>query len=363
VLAGLLGGTTAWATTDRTKTVDIRVDGESQQFNTKASDVADVLADAGITVADHDIVAPALDASVSDGGEIVVRRGHLLVLTVDGARRSVWVNALSVDEALDQLGFDESNFVSVSRSMRLHSSPVSVVVSSPKRVTFAVDGKTWSVVTPGPTVRDALSAAAISLGADDRVSVSLDADIAPGQVIRVQRVKIGLAAEQAAIPFDVVRQSDASLNKGQESVTTWGVEGQKRLTFKVTYVDGKVEKKVLLHSQVTKQPRDQVMRIGTKPVPTTATPPAAAVAAQPVNTSGLNWDAVAACESGGNWSINTGNGYYGGLQFDAGTWLSNGGGQYAPRADLATKDQQIAVATKLYNARGASPWPVCGQRL
>ena len=75
------------------------------------------------------------------------------------------------------------------------------------------------------------------------------------------------------------------------------------------------------------------------------------------------WDRVANCESGGNWHINTGNGYYGGLQFNASTWLSNGGGAYAPRADLASREQQIAIATKLYNARGSSPWPVCGKRL
>jgi hypothetical protein len=80
-------------------------------------------------------------------------------------------------------------------------------------------------------------------------------------------------------------------------------------------------------------------------------------------SNGLNWDAVAACESGGNWHINTGNGVYGGLQFDSGTWLANGGGAYAGRADLASREQQIAVATRLYNARGSSPWPVCGQRL
>jgi hypothetical protein len=85
--------------------------------------------------------------------------------------------------------------------------------------------------------------------------------------------------------------------------------------------------------------------------------------APPTSTSGLNWDGVAACESGGDWSINTGNGYYGGLQFDSGTWLSNGGGAYAPRADLASRDQQIAVANRIYASRGSSPWPVCGQYL
>lgn len=74
---------------------------------------------------------------------------------------------------------------------------------------------------------------------------------------------------------------------------------------------------------------------------------------------GLNWDALAAKESSGNWSINTGNGYYGGLQFDQPTWDQYGGGQYAPRADLATRDQQIAVAQQAYDARGGGStlWP------
>ena len=75
------------------------------------------------------------------------------------------------------------------------------------------------------------------------------------------------------------------------------------------------------------------------------------------------WNRLAGCESGGNWHINTGNGFYGGLQFDIGTWDSNGGGQYASRPDLATRDEQIDVATRLYNKRGSSPWPVCGARL
>jgi len=71
------------------------------------------------------------------------------------------------------------------------------------------------------------------------------------------------------------------------------------------------------------------------------------------------WDRIAKCESGNNWHINTGNGYYGGLQFDIGTWLSAGGGQFAPRADLATREQQITVANRVYSSRGLQPWQ-CG---
>ncbi|ANJ10630.1 MULTISPECIES: transglycosylase family protein [Streptomyces] len=74
------------------------------------------------------------------------------------------------------------------------------------------------------------------------------------------------------------------------------------------------------------------------------------------------WDQVAACESTGDWDINTGNGYYGGLQFTQSTWEAFGGTRYAPRADLATKDQQIAVAEKVLDGQGPGAWPVCSQR-
>ncbi|WAX76616.1 transglycosylase family protein [Streptomyces sp. KMM 9044] len=74
------------------------------------------------------------------------------------------------------------------------------------------------------------------------------------------------------------------------------------------------------------------------------------------------WDKVAACESSDNWDINTGNGYYGGLQFTQSTWEAFGGTRYAPRADLATKDQQIAIAEKVLDGQGPGAWPVCSQR-
>lgn len=75
------------------------------------------------------------------------------------------------------------------------------------------------------------------------------------------------------------------------------------------------------------------------------------------------WDRLAACESSGRWNANTGNGYAGGLQFDRGTWLAYGGGQYASSAHLASKAQQISVAERLRAARGMQPWPVCGRRV
>jgi len=82
-------------------------------------------------------------------------------------------------------------------------------------------------------------------------------------------------------------------------------------------------------------------------------------AAAPAAANSGMWDRIARCESTNNWHINTGNGYYGGLQFDNQTWLGSGGGAYAPRADLATREQQIAIANKVYAQRGLQPW-ACG---
>ncbi|MGI3203592.1 transglycosylase family protein [Streptomyces sp. GLT-R25] len=74
------------------------------------------------------------------------------------------------------------------------------------------------------------------------------------------------------------------------------------------------------------------------------------------------WDRIAQCESGGDWHINTGNGYYGGLQFSAGTWRAYGGSAYASTADKASKAQQIAVATKVQRGQGWGAWPTCSSR-
>ena len=95
-------------------------------------------------------------------------------------------------------------------------------------------------------------------------------------------------------------------------------------------------------------------------LPVSAPAPAAGAAPVPASSGGVNWSAVAACESGGNWSTSTGNGFYGGLQFTEGTWLANGGGQYASSADLATPAQQIAVAERVLASQGIGAWPVCG---
>jgi len=87
------------------------------------------------------------------------------------------------------------------------------------------------------------------------------------------------------------------------------------------------------------------------------------IAAQAQAATDAEWDQVASCESSGNWAINTGNGYQGGLQFSPGTWSGHGGGQFAPAANMATREQQIAIAEKVLATQGRGAWPVCGRGL
>jgi hypothetical protein len=170
--------------------------------------------------------------------------------------------------------------------------------------------------------------------------------------VHVGRVSKKRITVRESVSYPVIKHYSSSMFTDQVHVTTSGNEGSANVTYDVVFIDGKSAHRIVVRRDVFVQPKAQVETVGTKHRPVPA-----------VSTNGLNWDAVAQCESGGNWHINTGNGFYGGLQFDYGTWQSNGGGAYAPRADLASREEQIAVASKVYAARGSSPWPVCGANL
>jgi resuscitation-promoting factor RpfB len=363
VLAGLVvGGTAAFATSADAKTVNLVVDGQAKSIHTTASNVNGALGDAGYKVTSHDIVAPAVDSKLDNVKTIVLKRGRLLHLNVDGSKKDVWTTAPTVAEALTQLGYPASDFVSASRSKRLPLGATSLVLRAPKTVSVIHDGKKKTVTTTAHQVGQLLTDLGIRIGAHDRVAPARTTLLKDGQKVFVRSVLHKRKTVREAVAYGVTRHSDASMYQGTTTVITAGVPGSADVTYDMVYIDGKRTGLHRLSSHLLTAPRAQIEKVGTKARPAPPAPPAAP--APPVGSGGgLNWDAVAACESGGNWHINTGNGFYGGLQFDSGTWLSNGGGAYAPRADLASREQQIAVATRLYNARGSSPWPVCGANL
>jgi len=367
-LAGVVGGTVAWAaTSDDTKTLNLKIDGESQQIHTTANTVGAALDKAGYPVGAHDVVAPAATEKVHSGEEIVLKRGRLLHLTIDGKERDVWVTTPTVADALAQLGYSTADFSSVSRDKRLPLSPTSIEIRSPKQVTIIHDHKKQTVTTTDATVRQLLTDLRIKVDQDDRLRPASTAVLQNGTQILVQRVVHKFLVERQSIGFSTSYQQDSSMYKDQSDVARDGKSGVAAVKYAAVYVDGKLVGKAQVSRNVVVAPVSKIVNVGTQerpaPPPPSSSSSGSSSSSAPADTSGLNWDAVANCESGGNWHINSGNGFYGGLQFDYSTWLANGGGQYASRADLASREQQIAIANKLYAARGSSPWPVCGQYL
>jgi resuscitation-promoting factor RpfB len=358
VLIGLVAGSAAWLTMD--KSVRLTVDGEARTVSTYASTVSGVLDDAGVTVNEHDTLAPAQDAKISDGAEIVLRRGRQVTLTVDGTRKTVWVTATTVEEALSQVGYRQDGmYVSANRSTRLPLDGYELTLRTPKQVTFVADGRKHPVTTTAPTVGEAMREAGVTVDADDKVSQLADAPVRPGMTVTVTRVATRTRTTQATVEFETIEQTDAKAEPGSRTVKTKGVTGLRQVTRVETYVDGKLTSSKVAKVTVLREPVDEVVVVGPEPE---APPPAQpAGCADFPTTGGLNWCGLAQCESGLNPNAyNPAGPYYGLYQFDQGTWTANGGSGSPSGKSIA---EQTAVAWTLYQARGASPWPVCGRNL
>lgn len=258
VLALVLAGTTAFATLQKTVTLD--VDGELTTVSAFGRTVEDVLDAHGVEVGDRDLVSPALGALVSDGTDVVVRHGREVVVEVDGRQRTIWTTALTVDEILAELGLRDDVRTSASRTADLAGG---LRVSTPKTVHVSVDGGTQEVLTAASTVREVLTELGVVLGELDRVSVSLDAAAVDGLVVKVDRVVGVTRSETMAQPFETIRQDDATIAKGSEVVAVTGREGSKVVTFVAYEVDGVEIGRMILAESVTVAPVNQVIKVGT----------------------------------------------------------------------------------------------------
>jgi hypothetical protein len=166
-----------------------------------------------------------------------------------------------------------------------------------------------------------------------------------GEVVEVRRI---------APPEEIVE--DPELPRGRREVVEKGRPGEQTVVMRVHVQNGEEVRREQVRAGATTPPRKRVVRVGTDD-----DLPDAVVA--PSVGAGI-WDALARCEAGGNWATNTGNGYYGGLQFDRQTWLAYDGDQYAPLPHQAGRDAQIAVASRVRDERGGyGSWPACARKL
>jgi uncharacterized protein YabE (DUF348 family) len=357
VVTSLVAGAVGVAHLD--KSVTLSVDGKTSTVHAFGSTVGDILKKQDISVREHDVVVPAPSTRVADGEKIVVRYGRKLTVTIDGRTRDYWTTATTVAAALQELGIRaDSAKLSASRSMSLGRQGLALSVTTPKAVVVRVDGRNRTATTTGATVADVLSELKVTKDSDDRVQPGLTTAVTQGLKIAVLRVSTKQVRETKAIAAPVTRTKDSSLYVGQTKTLKAAHDGAEIVTYKVTTVDGKTESRKALGTKVTQAPVAGLVAVGTKARPAaTTTRDAGNTSGAGINLSNADmWDRIAQCESGGNWSINTGNGYYGGLQFDYSSWLANGGDDFAPRADLASRAEQITVANRYYAKAGLGPW-------
>ncbi|MGA5197676.1 ubiquitin-like domain-containing protein [Streptomyces exfoliatus] len=349
VVAFLAGGTSAFVADD--KAVRLSVDGVPRTLHTFADDVHELLAEEGVAVGAHDIVAPAPAEALASGDEIVVRYGRPVTLTLDGQRRQVWTTARTVEGALRQLGVRaEGAYLSVSRGAAISRQGLALDVRTERTITFLADGRERTVRTNAATIREALAEAGITLSGQDVTSVAPGSFPRDGQTVNVLRITGSKQVREEAIPYAVERTRDPELFAGTEVVERQGVHGVRRVTYSLRSVNGVKQKPRRTGEEIVREPVSRKVRVGTRQLP-----------ASVAGADGLDWGALAACESGGRPDAVDPSGTYGGLyQFDPGTWRSLGGSGVAQNAPAA---EQTLRAKKLYVQRGASPWPHCGRRL
>ena len=332
-LLALAGGHTAYEASAHT--VAITVDGVRQEVTTHGDTVGAALKAAHLRSTSHDLLVPSATAPLRDGASIILRRGRELSLTVDGTPRTVWVTALSVDEALNQIGLRQGGaLLSADRSRALPLKGFSLDVRTRKDI---------QVLELHIHVRRT-----------DSLSVRPDAALTDGLVIRVTRVDGKRVSEDVEIPFGVERRADASMYKGETKTLRDGRVGVIHKTYLLTYTNHKLSGRRIATSKRTASPVTKIVAYGTKSRPT--------YAAKSVGSAdGLNWGALARCESGGNPRAVSSNGRYRGLyQFSISTWQGVGGS--GDPID-ASSSEQTYRAKLLYNRSGRGSWPTCGRYL
>ena len=366
VMVALILGLVAFVGTN--KSVVLTVDGQASNVQTFGGTVADVLQKADISITDADRVSPDPGTPVADGTTIEVFTAKTVDLTLDGEGHTVSTTGQTVADLVSELRVSSNSAVSASLDTALSGLGDRLSISTPKSVTIILDGKSQAHSTTAETVSDLLDETGVSVAATDRLSAPAAAALVDGMALKVTRVAAGIQDTVTdAVAFETEEVPDGARYEGEKKTTTPGVDGERVRVFDTVVIDGREVSRSLVSENITREPVTEKISVGTKkkepaPAPAAASTGTAASAGGTAPAGG-SWAALAQCESGGNWHINSGNGYSGGLQFSVSSWLGAGGGQYAPIAAGATPAQQIAVAETLRANGGWGHWPACASKL
>jgi uncharacterized protein YabE (DUF348 family) len=347
--------------------VTLLVDGSSRTVDSDADTVQGLLADQSIAVSGRDIVAPAPGTSLKDGEQVVVRFARPFTVTVDGVTSTYWTTALTVDDALSALGIRADGArLSASRSLALGRQGLDLSISTPKSVRITTDGRTRTVTTTAATVTALLSEQGIRFDGNDLVSPRPSAAVTDGLAVGLIRVSHRKSAVVEPMPFRTTRRASSALYAGQTRVVSAGKAGSRTVVYDLLVAGGTVKSKKRVSATLRSAPVERVVEVGTRkrPVTTTTTRFGGGSGGGSGGNvgggvDGLNWAALARCESGGNPRAVNPAGYYGLYQFSLATWHAVGGSGNPIDASPA---EQLYRAKILYMRGGAAQWG-CGRHL
>ena len=343
------------------KDITLDVNGDKIELATFAGNVDEALQAAGVNVGGEDLVYPAPSEKVADGDNITVRSSKPVAVSIDGVKKQLSSTDLKVSDLLGNLDGIAPGAVITSGDKKVTGDDnltegMELDVVSPKIIKINDGGKITYTNIAAKTVKDVIEERGIGVDEDDRVFPSMDAPIVNGMSIKVDQVSTTFHDATEEFEAEPTFVDDPELEEGNEEVRVEAVKGERSVTRKLVMKDGAKESDEVVKEKVIKEPVAATIARGTKK-------PAADSAAAPAVANGSVWDSLAQCESTGNWAINTGNGFSGGLQFTPSTWAGFGGTAYAPEAWQATREQQIAVAEKVQAAQGWGAWPACTSKL
>lgn len=340
------------------KAIALNIDGESTRVWGFSPNVKALLDSQNIELTSQDKVSPALDTPISQVTEIHVEYYRNISVNIDGEISTINTYKTTLAEVLSETKLPDlkNPKYSISLNEKLPRGNSILQISTEKNVTLYFAGKVEQLKTNAFNIQDFITERNIVLKEEWKTIPKSHEVLTENMNIFIGNIEERTEDKEENIPNEELQIEDSNLPQGTKHVEVKGSPGKKLISFRIISIDGKEVFRKETNSKVIAEAITGKTIIGTRK-------PEVASRGGGLDLRRLEiWEEIARCESSGKWNIDTGNGYYGGLQFNRSTWIGSGGGQYAPTANLATKEQQITIANRLADSRGFQPWPHCGRK-
>lgn len=340
---------------DNTSVVTVHADGEEHVITTDANTVDEVLQRVDVEVGESDVVEPSRDTEItSQSYNVNVYRSRPVV--IEDRENDETYRTESAHQS-PRLIVENTEQVSVHKEDKLRLKLVTdflssefvghkVIIDRAVPVNVKLMNEETVIRTHASTVKKMFEKADVDIKENDIIKPGLKAPIKEDMDVTLVRVGHKTITKEEPIqpPTETVYNNDRPI--GYEEVEKQGKPGLALTTYRVEYRNGEVVDRKRIRRVTAEEPEPRVVVVGNQ-----------------LNTDAEVWDRLAQCESNGDWNANTGNGFYGGLQFHPDTWVRYGGGEFASMAHQATREQQITIAERTLEVEGWGAWPACTNKL